>query len=217
MAAPRPFISYAREDCEIAIRLRNELVEMGAAPWMDQFDLVGGEDWRAAIKRALREASHCIVLLSHRAVTKRGYVQTEMRDALQVVGELPPDAVYIIPVRLDDVEPIHEHFRSLHWIDLFRDYRDGLRRLAASLGITYDKFDPRHRPSPAVPDPSPPPAAADPSDDRLVRDIWGKWRLKQAIPPVDCVRCGRTIRAAEPVEPLGNGAYAHYLDCLDDG
>jgi AAA+ ATPase superfamily predicted ATPase len=50
-------------------------------------------------------------------VAKRGYVQREFRLALDTLEEMPPDAIYTIPIRLDDCE-IPEQFHHLQWSDI---------------------------------------------------------------------------------------------------
>src|SRR5207248_1438575 len=54
-AAKIPFISYAHEDAETAKRLYDDLTLAGANPWLDVEKLIGGEDWEAAIRKAIRE------------------------------------------------------------------------------------------------------------------------------------------------------------------
>ena len=145
---PRPFISYAREDRDIATRLRNDLARRGAVPWIDIVDLMAGQDWQLAISRALRDSSHFLVLISRYSVTKRGYVQKEVREALALLDQLPPDAIFVVPVRLDDSEPVHERLRNLHWVDLFIDYDSGLAQIARSLGLaTSEETQPLQQPS----------------------------------------------------------------------
>jgi hypothetical protein len=131
----KPFISYAREDRAMAVRLRDDLARLGAAPWIDVVDLVAGEDWQFAISRALRQSSHFLALISHNSVNKRGYVQKEVREALDLLEQLPPDAIFLIPVRLDDAEPLHGQLRNLHWVNLFSNYDDALAQIARSLGL----------------------------------------------------------------------------------
>jgi hypothetical protein len=41
----RPFISYAKEDAEVAERLYADLRGHGADPWLDRHALRGGESW----------------------------------------------------------------------------------------------------------------------------------------------------------------------------
>jgi hypothetical protein len=131
----RPFISYAREDSATAIRLYRDLRALGAEPWLDLEELVGGQRWQEAIREALAVSTHFIALLSERSVNKRGFVQKELADALEILKEFPPDAVYVIPVRLDNTRPKHDGLRQLHWIDLFDSYEDGLQAIAKSLKL----------------------------------------------------------------------------------
>jgi signal transduction histidine kinase len=131
----RPFISYAREDAALAKQLFEDLTAMGALPWLDTERLLGGQAWKLEVERAIRNSSHFIALVSHHSVTKRGYVQNEVRKALEVLDEFPPDRVFLIPVRIDAVEPVHDRLKELNWINLFPDYDLGLKKLLISLGI----------------------------------------------------------------------------------
>ena len=163
------FISYASEDREQAVRLRHDLLRLGVTPWLDVFDLVGGQDWRQAIRQALRTSSHVVLLMSRSAVTKSGYVQREIRDALEILAEFPPNAIFVVPVRLENVTPLHEELARLHWIDLFPDYAGGLRGIAKSLGVVLPENDRPVAPattighkSPQAPDVAPAPSARPP-------------------------------------------------------
>lgn len=131
----RPFISYAREDSEAAVRLFNDLSGQGATPWMDQFNLLGGQNFDRAIRAALQECSHFIALISEHSVSRRGYVQRELREALRLLDEFPPDAIFVVPVRLDQSIPTDHRLRALHWIDLHPHYQAGFRKLLKSLGV----------------------------------------------------------------------------------
>lgn len=132
----RPFISYAHEDRNVAMRIRDDLVRLGASPWIDIVDLRAGEEWQPAISAALRQSSHVLILLSEHSVTKRGYAQKEVRQAIEILDEFPPDSIFLIPVRLDQCKPAHSRLKTLHWVDLFDDYADGLRKIAKSLGLS---------------------------------------------------------------------------------
>lgn len=84
------FISYAREDFGMADRLYGDLRRSGADPWMDTYDILVGQRWAVAIREAIRESSHFIVLLSSKSLSKRGFVQKEINQALEVLSEIPP-------------------------------------------------------------------------------------------------------------------------------
>ena len=124
------FVSYAREDYDTAKRLYDDLKKQpGVIPWMDKIDLIVGQKWEKVIKDEIRGCSHFLALLSENSVSKRGFVQKELKTAFDELGRIPPDEIYIIPVRLDYSKPKHDELKELHWIDLFLDYEDGLNNI----------------------------------------------------------------------------------------
>jgi len=143
------FISYAHEDLETARRLYRDLNSLGADPWLDKEDLLAGQDWEREIVRSIRESSHVLALISQHSVNKRGFVQKELRQALEVLKEIPPDEIFIIPCRLDDSKPRHERLSKLHWVDLFSSYEDGLSQIARSLGLPTPAAEGGSIPTPA--------------------------------------------------------------------
>jgi hypothetical protein len=131
--APKVFVSYAREDHEYAARLARELTAEGFSPWFDKDELRPGERWEAAIGRAIRASDYFVALLSRHSVNKRGYVQREIRDALRILDELPDTQIFLIPARIEDVEPTHEALRHLQWVDMFPDWSGGLASILRAL------------------------------------------------------------------------------------
>jgi PAS domain S-box-containing protein len=127
------FISYAREDFDIAERLYRDLTDAGATPWMDVKNIVAGKRWKSAIQREIRESSVIIVLLSSRALSKRGFVQKEINQALEVWSEVPPDKIYLIPVRVDECTPRHDQLQEIQWVNLFPSYELGLQEIKRAL------------------------------------------------------------------------------------
>ena len=131
----KPFISYAREDVNVAQKLYGDLRTAGAQPWIDVEDLLGGQDFELTITNAIRTSSHFLALISANSVNKRGFVQKELRHALEILQTFPPSETFLIPVRLNSTKPRHEILSALHWIDLFPSYQDGFNRLKRSLGF----------------------------------------------------------------------------------
>lgn len=127
------FISYAKEDHGIADRLYADLVRAAIRPWMDTRDLIGGQEWRLAIRQAIRDCSYFLVLLSRTSVGKKGYVQKEIREALEVLDEVPEGRSYLIPIRIDECRTTNERVGQLHWIDLFPSYDSGFQKLVQAL------------------------------------------------------------------------------------
>jgi TIR domain len=127
--APKVFISYAREDAEIARRIYRDLRALGARPWLDTEDLLPGQKWSQEVGKAIRASDFFLALLSNTALGKRGYIQKELREALSVLDEIPEGSIYLLPVRLDECRPDNPKMEELHWVDLFPSYQTGFEKI----------------------------------------------------------------------------------------
>ena len=130
------FISYAREDQKIAQRLYHDLELLNLNLWLDEEKLIPGQDWEREIRQAIRESSHFLILISRNSVGKSGYVQAEIRYALEVLKQQPPDKIFVIPVRLDKTEPKFEALQALHRVDLFRSYAEGMKQIWRAITLS---------------------------------------------------------------------------------
>jgi len=139
MEKPTPFISYAREDIDWARKIASSLKKIGAQPWIDEEELLPGQDWKSHILRALKSCSHVIVLISKNSVNKRGFVQKEVKKSLELLDEFPPDSIFLLPVRLDKSEPKYLSLSKLNWIDIYDEYDRALTKIAAAMGLIYQK------------------------------------------------------------------------------
>ncbi len=137
----RVFISYAREDYETAKRLYDDLKRAGAEPWLDDEDLLPGQNWKLTIKKAIKNSSHCLVLLSSDSVSKKGYMQKELKLAMETLDEIPEGDIFVIPVRVDDCKVKNERLRELHWVDLFRSYEKSLEKIQRVFGVEEKNFN----------------------------------------------------------------------------
>lgn len=99
----RIFIIYAREDLDVARRLAVELKERGLSVWLDIDEVQPGEIWERAVMRALESSTVAIALVS-KHLSKRGFVQEELKVALGTLQGPGKDMSPVIPVRLDDSE-----------------------------------------------------------------------------------------------------------------
>ncbi|NJL60111.1 MAG: toll/interleukin-1 receptor domain-containing protein [Desulfobacteraceae bacterium] len=123
------FISYAREDIETAGKLYHDLKQAGISPWMDKEDILIGENWKVAIRQAMKESSYFLALLSSNSLSKQGYVQKELKMALDILSEMPPSGIFLLPVRLDDCHPLDERLQDINWGDLFPSYEEGFQKI----------------------------------------------------------------------------------------
>lgn len=134
----RVFLSYTKPNRGAVEILYRRLQMSGYLPWMDVFDIVGGEDWETAIRRAIRETDFVVVCLSSDSVGRRSFYQTEIGIALKVLDEQPPGKIFLIPTRLDACEVPYDRLQALNWIDLFEE--DGYERLVRALGEGVDRW-----------------------------------------------------------------------------
>lgn len=124
--APSVFLCYAREDFERVFALYALLKRLGLRPWLDKYDITGGELWQPAIEKAVRGADFFIASFSNASVRKSGFVQREYRFALDALAERPPGSIFVIPVRLDDCElpdlrGTGVKLSDIQWVDLFQE------------------------------------------------------------------------------------------------
>lgn len=96
------FISYAREDQEIAEQIYEKISNTGFNVWMDTRDILPGEKWERSTQNALLESHLILVLLSSRSVNKRGFFQKEIKEALEVCQKMLDTDIYLIPIRLEE-------------------------------------------------------------------------------------------------------------------
>ena len=129
------FISYAREDFQQARTLYQQLKAEGFSPWMDKVDLIGGQQWQPAIEKAIRQAEFFLLLLSRNSVKKRGFVQREIRAALDLWKDKLEDDVYLIPLMLEAMagEEVPTEVSKFQWIDLYE--AEGWEQLQRSLEL----------------------------------------------------------------------------------
>lgn len=119
--SPLVFISYAREDELEVETLYEQLAANGFRPWADKRDLLPGDPWERKIRQTLEKADFILICLSKNAVSKRGYVQKEMRFALSVAEEMPEGSIFLVPVRLDST-CVPEDLSKYQYADLFQKY-----------------------------------------------------------------------------------------------
>jgi len=97
----RIFLCHASTDKPVVRELYERLRQNGFAPWLDEEDLLPGQDWHREITKAVRNSEVVIVCLSNSSINKSGYVQKEIKFALDVADERPEDTIFIIPLKLE--------------------------------------------------------------------------------------------------------------------
>ena len=90
MAEPAQiFLSYAREDIVAVRAMYRKLCDAGFKPWMDEKELLPGQQWSMEIPKALRASDFIMIFFSRHSVEKFGFVQREFKLALDTLEEIP--------------------------------------------------------------------------------------------------------------------------------
>lgn len=134
----RVFVCHDSSDGDRVRDLSRRLTADGFQPWLAENELVPGQDWDREIRKAIRDADVILVCVSRHSASKRGYVQKEIRLALDMADERPPDSIFLIPVRLEPTD-VPDPLYRWHRIDLFHDAGYGrlleaLRHRALQIG-----------------------------------------------------------------------------------
>jgi hypothetical protein len=124
------FLCHASDDKAEVKALYRSLVKIGVDPWLDQEKLLPGQVWEAEIPKAVKHSDAVVVCLSRRSLTKKGYVQKEIKYALDVADEHPEGALFLIPAKLEECE-VPERLSNRQWVNLFEE--SGLRALVRAL------------------------------------------------------------------------------------
>ena len=120
LPVPLAFLCHADEDKPFVETTASRLLQDGVLTWLDKKDLLPGDDWRAVIEDALEPADFVVVFLSSASVSKRGFVQREVRYALEQMQERPLGSRYIIPILVDECDPPRE-LRNIQWAKCWDD------------------------------------------------------------------------------------------------
>jgi formylglycine-generating enzyme required for sulfatase activity len=126
----RVFLCHASQDKPVVWKLYRYLKQRGVKPWLDQADLLPGENWEVEIPNALLSSDVILVCLSKNSVDKEGYVQKEISFALDKALEKPEGTIFVIPVKLEECE-LPRRLNRYQWVELFRP--DGRKRLLMGL------------------------------------------------------------------------------------
>jgi len=135
----RIFLCHSTSDKPAVRELYRKLKADGYIPWLDEEDILPGQDWELVIANTLRESDIIIICSSPESVSKTGYVQKEIRFALDRALEQPEGSIFLIPLKLQPCDLPHS-LNKYQWVNYYEDngyqrLTRALRARAASLGI----------------------------------------------------------------------------------
>jgi len=130
------FLCHAKEDSKDVKELYENLQKDGFHPWMDEIDILPGQDWNLEIQRAIKNSEFIVVCLSNFSVSKSGYVNKEIKWALDRQDEMQRGSIFLIPIRLEEC-PLPDHFSEVQCLDIFKDR--GFERLVLAIKFQLNK------------------------------------------------------------------------------
>jgi hypothetical protein len=177
------FLCHASQDKPSARELCERLLGEGFDVWLDERNLLPGQNWEQEIRSAVKNSDAVIVMISGNSVSKTGFVQRELRLVLEAADERPESAIFLIPLRLDDA-PIPVRLSKWHWLDIGTN--GWFNRLLASLNSLGART---HSPLPPV-------QSSAPAADVLALDC-----------DLDTVAPGRTVLLEYRILSLSHGVF----------
>jgi hypothetical protein len=124
------FLCHSSSDKQAVRELDARLRRDGWVSWLDERDILPGEDWAQSIRGAVKKSNVVLVCLSKQSVAKAGFLQREIRFVVEAAEEQPNGAIFIIPVKLESCD-VPEQLTRWQWLDYFVDGAHD--RLLASL------------------------------------------------------------------------------------
>jgi len=106
-------LCHSSHDKPLVRELYRKLVAEGMKPWLDEESLHPGQEWDSEIRIAIRKSDVVVVCISGHSVSKAGYLQKEIKLALDVADEQPEGEIFLIPIRFDDC-PLPKRLSHLH-------------------------------------------------------------------------------------------------------
>jgi CheY-like chemotaxis protein len=124
------FLCHSSGDKDRVRDLYQRLTLDGVECWFDEVDLLPGQDWDLEITAAIRRSRLVLACLSQESITKAGYLQRELKKALDVADEQPEGSTFLIPVLLELCR-VPQRLQRWQWADLRAE--GGYDRLLASI------------------------------------------------------------------------------------
>jgi ATP-dependent Clp protease ATP-binding subunit ClpC len=126
----RVFMCHASDDKSAVRELYERLNRAPIEPWFDAENLLAGQEWRYEIEKAVRSTHIVLVCLSTHSVSKSGFVNKEIRIALDVADQQPEGTIFVIPLKLEECE-VPDRLRQWQWVNLYEE--KGFERLMRAL------------------------------------------------------------------------------------
>src|SRR5579872_5350143 len=89
----RVFLCHASEDKPVVRDIYQKLQMCNIKPWLDEKDLLPGENWELLIPDVIRQCDIVLMCLSHTFLMKEGYGNYEIHVVLEAAKRRPPNTI----------------------------------------------------------------------------------------------------------------------------
>src|SRR5688572_8687107 len=134
------FLCHASADKPKVRELYRTLKRRGVQPWLDAENLIPGQNWEVEIPKALLSSDAIIICLTPNSVDKEGYVQKEIKFALDKALEMPEGRIFLIPAKLEECN-LPFSLRQYQAVNLYE--KVGYARLMKALKLRASQLE-RH-------------------------------------------------------------------------
>lgn len=132
------FLCHAKDDKPAVRRLYDSLLVNEVDAWLDEEKLMPGQNWQQEIPKAVKSSDIVILCLSKSSINKEGYIQKEIKFALDIANEKSEGSIYIIPAKLEECD-VPDKFSLYQWVNLFE--KKGYERLLGALSLRAEQID----------------------------------------------------------------------------
>ena len=126
----RVFLCHSSGDKPAVHELYRRLKACNIDPWLDKENLLPGQDWEYEIRKVVKHTDAVIACLSRESISKTGFVQKEIKLALDVYDEQPEGSIFLIPLKLEECD-LTQRLKPFHAVNYFEE--DGFDKLISAL------------------------------------------------------------------------------------
>jgi hypothetical protein len=124
------FLIYAHSDKKAVHKLYRHLIRDHVKTWLDEKELMPGQNWKHEIRQAILRSDFVVICLSKQFNKQGGFRHEELRIALGKAKTVAEDNVFLIPARLERCH-LPEAVHPWQCVDLYEV--DGYKKLLKTL------------------------------------------------------------------------------------
>jgi hypothetical protein len=126
------FLCHSSRNKPAVRNLYTRLSADGIQAWLDEKNILVGQDWKLEIKKAVCSSDAIIVCISADAMNNKGYFHSEIKLVMDEADMQPEGHIFTIPILLEECE-IPERFKHIHCLKYYDNPDDGYEGLIRAL------------------------------------------------------------------------------------